>query len=98
LFFGSLIIDAGFPPGVINIVPGYGHIAGEALSRHPRIGKISFTGSTRVGRLILQASSETNLKKVSLELGGKSPYIVFDDANLDKVFDNLFLGAFWNAS
>jgi len=98
LFLGSLIIEAGIPAGVVNFVPGYGHIAGEALARHPRIGKISFTGSTRVGRLILKASSETNLKKVSLELGGKSPLIVFADSDLSKVFNNLFIASFWNSS
>jgi acyl-CoA reductase-like NAD-dependent aldehyde dehydrogenase len=97
LFLGQLIVEAGFPPGVINIIPGYGDQAGDAISHHPRIGKVSFTGSTRVGRLIQQASSNTNLKKVSLELGGKSPVLIFADANLDKSLEEVFLGAFWNS-
>ncbi|EGR31572.1 hypothetical protein IMG5_106650 [Ichthyophthirius multifiliis] len=84
LRFAELIKEAGFPPGVFNIVPGYGNIAGEALARSQKVGKISFTGSTAVGRKILQASSETNLKKVALELGGKSPVIVCPSADLDK--------------
>lgn len=69
------------PPGVINVVPGYGPTAGAALSHHMGVDKISFTGSTDVGRLIMKASGESNLKKVTLELGGKSPNIVFADAD-----------------
>ncbi len=82
LFLGKLIIEAGFPPGVINIIPGYGQTVGNYLSHHPKIGKISFTGSTGVGRLIMKASAETNLKKVSLELGGKSPILIFADCEI----------------
>ncbi|EFA78380.1 aldehyde dehydrogenase [Heterostelium album PN500] len=80
----QLIADAGFPPGVFNMVNGYGHTVGDAISRHPDIDKISFTGSTRVGRLVMEASGKSNLKKVTLELGGKSPNIVFDDADLER--------------
>jgi len=80
---GSLIKEVGFPPGVINIVPGYGPTAGAALTNHPHVNKITFTGSTEVGQLILQGAGQTNLKRVTLELGGKSPNIVFPDCDLD---------------
>ncbi|KAI0839533.1 aldehyde dehydrogenase [Hypoxylon sp. FL0890] len=80
---GALVKEAGFPPGVINILPGLGQVAGQALTEHPRVKKVSFTGSTSTGRRILQAAARTNLKKVSLELGGKGPSIVFDDADWD---------------
>jgi retinal dehydrogenase len=83
VYLGSLIKEAGFPPGVINIVPGYGHTAGAALTNHPHVNKITFTGSTEVGQLILQGAGKTNLKRVTLELGGKSPNIIFPDADLD---------------
>lgn len=79
----SLVTEAGFPPGVIGIVCGHGHVAGQALAEHGGVKKIAFTGSASVGRQILHASAATNLKKVTLELGGKGPSIVFGDANLD---------------
>jgi phenylacetaldehyde dehydrogenase len=82
LRLGELIQEAGFPDGVINIVPGYGETAGAALAAHQDVDKVAFTGSTVVGKLILQAAAG-NLKKVSLELGGKSPNIVMHDADLD---------------
>src|SRR3954471_16030100 len=78
---GELITEAGFPDGVVNVVPGFGETAGAALSAHPDVDKIAFTGSTEVGKLILQAAAG-NLKKVSLELGGKSPNVVFADADI----------------
>ena len=78
----KLCADVGFPPGVVNIVPGYGPTAGQYLAEHRGVGKIAFTGSTAVGRKIVQASSG-NLKRVQLELGGKGANIVFDDANID---------------
>jgi aldehyde dehydrogenase (NAD+) len=78
----ELMTEAGFPPGVVNIVPGYGTTAGQRIAEHPGIGKVSFTGSTAVGRSILSASAG-NLKKVQLELGGKGANIVFADADLD---------------
>ncbi|AHH17505.1 aldehyde dehydrogenase [Nocardia nova SH22a] len=78
---GELAVEAGFPPGVFNILTGFGPGAGSSLSEHPDVDKISFTGSTEVGKLILQASTG-NLKRVTLELGGKSPNIVFADADL----------------
>ncbi|XP_077531400.1 aldehyde dehydrogenase 1A1-like [Haemaphysalis longicornis] len=83
LHVASYVAQVGFPPGVVNIVPGYGKTAGAAVSNHPDIDKVAFTGSTQVGRLMLQASGTSNLKKVSLELGGKSPLIIFPDADLD---------------
>jgi phenylacetaldehyde dehydrogenase len=79
---GQLIMEAGFPAGVVNILTGFGETAGAALAAHPDVDKIAFTGSTEVGKLIVKAAAG-NLKKVSLELGGKSPAIVFPDADLD---------------
>jgi len=79
----ELVVEAGFPPGVINVLSGYGPTAGQALSEHPDIKKIAFTGSTAVGRKVMTAAANSNLKKVSLELGGKSPNIVFPDADLE---------------
>lgn len=90
--------ESGLPAGVINIVPGCGQIAGHALSIHPGISKISFTGSTAVGRMILKASADSNLKKVSLELGGKSPVLIFADCDLEKTIEEVFLAAFWNSA
>ncbi|XP_023578730.1 retinal dehydrogenase 1-like [Octodon degus] len=81
LHVASLIKEAGFPPGVVNIVPGYGPTAGAAISSHMDIDKVAFTGSTEVGKLIKAAAGNSNLKRVSLELGGKSPCIVFADAD-----------------
>src|SRR3982751_1349709 len=80
---GKLIQEAGFPEGVVNIIPGFGATAGAALAAHPGIDKIAFTGSTEIGKLIAHAAAN-NLTKVSLELGGKAPNIVFADANLDQ--------------
>ena len=84
LFLAELIRDCGFPPGVVNIVPGTGQRAGAALVEHPGVDKVAFTGSTETGRSIVRAAAG-NLKRVTLELGGKSPFIVFPDAALDKV-------------
>ncbi|XP_038072135.1 retinal dehydrogenase 1-like [Patiria miniata] len=83
LYLASLIKEAGFPPGVVNVVPGYGPTAGAALSEHMDVDVITFTGSVEVGKLIQQASGKSNLKHVCLELGGKSPNVVFADADLD---------------
>jgi aldehyde dehydrogenase (NAD+) len=80
----ELMHEAGFPPGSVNIITGYGATAGNALSSHPRIEKIAFTGSTLVGRKVMEAAAKSNLKKVTLELGGKSPNIIFNDADLEK--------------
>ncbi|MCG7400353.1 aldehyde dehydrogenase family protein [Caballeronia zhejiangensis] len=83
LRLGELIQESGLPPGVVNIIPGFGPTAGAAMALHPGIDKIAFTGSTAVGKQILQYSA-SNLKKVTLELGGKSPNIIFPDADLDR--------------
>src|SRR5687768_1452355 len=91
----KLIQEAGFPDGVVNIVPGYGETAGAALAAHPGIDKVAFTGSTEVGKLIAKAAAE-NLTKVSLELGGKAPYIVFADANIDQAVNGAMMGIFFN--
>jgi aldehyde dehydrogenase (NAD+) len=78
-----ILAEAGVPDGVANMVIGYGHTAGAAITAHPDVDKVAFTGSTEVGRAIVAASGESNLKKITLELGGKSPVVIFDDANLD---------------
>nr|AYV89215.1 retinal dehydrogenase 1-like isoform X1 [Tetranychus evansi] len=83
LYTCSLIKEAGFPPGVVNVVPGYGPTAGAPLVNHPDVQKIAFTGSTEVGKLILQGAGKDSIKKVSLELGGKSPLVIMDDADID---------------
>src|SRR6201996_5542374 len=88
----DLIAEAGFPPGVVNVVIGYGPTVGKAISEHMKIEKVSFTGSTVVGRSIMKAAAESNLKKVTLELGGKSPAIVFNDADIDQAVTWLING------
>src|SRR5256884_1388021 len=95
LRLGELIAEAGFPPGVVNIVTGYGETAGAALAAHPDVDKVSFTGSTEVGRLIVHAATG-NLKKVSLGLGGKSPNVVFKDADLDTAIAGSASAIFFN--
>lgn len=82
--FAELVVRAGFPPGVINILPGKGRIVGQAMTDHSDIRKIGFTGSTGVGKHIMKSAALSNVKKVSLELGGKSPLIIFEDCDLDK--------------
>jgi aldehyde dehydrogenase (NAD+) len=83
----SLINEAGFPPGVVNVVTGYGHTVGKAIAAHKGIDKIAFTGSTAVGRQIMKVAADSNLKNVTLELGGRSPNIVFADADLECAVD-----------
>ncbi|MGB8542111.1 MAG: aldehyde dehydrogenase family protein [Candidatus Acidiferrales bacterium] len=95
LRLGELIMEAGFPEGVVNIVPGFGETAGAALAAHPDVDKIAFTGSTEVGRLIIHAAAG-NLKKVSLELGGKSPNIILDDADIDSAIPGAASAIFFN--
>jgi len=97
LYLASLIKEAGFPPGVVNIVPGYGNTAGSALTAHHDVDKISFTGSSVVGKKIQIASGESNLKRVTLELGGKSPLVIFDDADLDLAVQTAHDALFYNA-
>ncbi|KAL8936539.1 MAG: hypothetical protein Q9216_004883 [Gyalolechia sp. 2 TL-2023] len=96
LYMGTLIKEAGFPPGVINVISGFGKIAGAAMSAHMDIDKIAFTGSTVVGRQIMKAAAGSNLKKVTLELGGKSPNIVFDDADIENAISWVNFGIFYN--
>ena len=95
LRLGELALEAGLPPGVLNIVTGFGETAGAALAAHPDVDKIAFTGSTEVGKLIVQAAAG-NLKKVTLELGGKSPNIVFDDADVNKATAGAANAIFFN--
>jgi phenylacetaldehyde dehydrogenase len=95
LRLGELILEAGFPEGVVNIVPGYGETAGAALAAHNDVDKIAFTGSTEVGKLIVHAATG-NLKRVSLELGGKSPNVIFKDADLDVAIPGAASGIFFN--
>ncbi|MEM5434514.1 aldehyde dehydrogenase family protein [Paraburkholderia diazotrophica] len=95
LAIAELMAEVGFPAGVVNILPGLGQVAGQYIAEHPEIGKVAFTGSTAVGRKIVQASSG-NLKKVQLELGGKGANIVFGDANVDAVVQGSAFGIFHN--
>jgi len=95
LRLGDLIVEAGFPPGVINIVPGFGETAGAALTSHPMVDKIAFTGSTEVGKLIVKAAAN-DLRKVTLELGGKSPNIILADADLATAIPSAANAIFFN--
>ncbi|XP_039297182.1 mitochondrial 10-formyltetrahydrofolate dehydrogenase isoform X2 [Nilaparvata lugens] len=96
LKFAQLSTLAGFPPGVINVVPGTGAVAGVALAEHPDVRKIGFTGSTAVGKLIMRAGSNNKLKRVSLELGGKSPLVILGDADISKAVRMSMGGVFFN--
>ncbi len=93
---GELITEAGFPPGVVNIIPGYGETAGAAISNHMDVDKVAFTGSTEVGKLVMKAAANSNLKRVTLELGGKSPNIVFADADMDAAVAGAHFALFFN--
>ncbi len=95
LRLGELILEAGIPPGVVNIVPGYGETAGAALAAHPNVDKVAFTGSTEIGKTIAHAATG-NLKRVSLELGGKSPNIVFPDADMETAIPGAAMATFFN--
>ncbi|MDO8213376.1 aldehyde dehydrogenase family protein [Conexibacter sp. CPCC 206217] len=95
LRLAELMLEAGVPDGVVNVVPGYGETAGAALAAHPDVDKVAFTGSTEVGKLIAQTATG-NLKRVSLELGGKSPNIVFSDADVDAAIAGAAQGIFFN--
>lgn len=96
LYAATLCEKAGFPAGVVNIISGFGKTAGAAIANHMDIDKVAFTGSTVVGRTILQSAAKSNLKKVTLELGGKSPNIVFNDANLEDAISWVNFGIFFN--
>jgi aldehyde dehydrogenase (NAD+) len=93
---GELIVEAGFPEGVVNLLPGFGPTAGAAIANHMDVDKIAFTGSTEVGHLIMEASAKSNLKRVTLELGGKSPNIVFADADMDQAIEGSHFALFFN--
>nr|XP_046242857.1 aldehyde dehydrogenase 1A1-like isoform X2 [Scatophagus argus] len=96
LHMAALIKEAGFPPGVVNVVPGYGRTAGCAISHHMDVDKVAFTGSTAVGKLIQKAAGDSNLKRVTLELGGKNPNIVFADCDLEYAVEQAHSGLFFN--
>ncbi|WP_062310196.1 aldehyde dehydrogenase family protein [Alicyclobacillus sendaiensis] len=95
LYLAKLIQEAGFPPGVVNVVPGFGETAGQALVEHPDVNKIAFTGSTEVGKLIMRNAAAT-LKRVTLELGGKSPNIILPDADMTRAIPGAFMGIMFN--
>ncbi|EDV98943.1 aldehyde dehydrogenase, mitochondrial [Drosophila grimshawi] len=95
LYIAQLVKEAGFPEGVVNVVPGFGD-AGAALANHTDVDKVAFTGSTDVGKLIQLASGNTNLKRVTLELGGKSPNIILSDSDLDYAVETAHFGLFFN--
>ncbi|KAI0698901.1 aldehyde dehydrogenase domain-containing protein [Cytidiella melzeri] len=96
LKLSELIVEAGFPPGVVNTVPSLGSVGGAALSLHKGVDKVAFTGSTVTGRKIQKAAADSNLKKVSLELGGKSPHLIFESADLDQAANWAALGILYN--
>ncbi|KAM9810281.1 aldehyde dehydrogenase 1A1-like [Neosynchiropus ocellatus] len=96
LHLAALIKEAGFPAGVVNVVPGYGPTAGSAIAHHMDIDKVAFTGSTEVGKLVQRAAGDSNLKRVTLELGGKNPNIVFADCDLDYAVEQAHSGLFFN--
>ena len=95
LHIASLIKEAGFPAGVVNVIPGFGPTAGGAIANHPDVDKIAFTGSTDVGKIIQRGAADT-IKRVTLELGGKSPTIVLADADLEKAVEIAHFGLFFN--
>jgi len=95
LKLGELLIEAGLPAGVVNIVPGFGPTAGAALATHPEVDKVAFTGSTEVGKTVMKLAGD-NLKRVSLELGGKAPNIVFADSDIDAAVNGAMRGIFFN--
>lgn len=90
------MMEAGIPNGVVNIIPGFGNVAGEALIRHKDVDKISFTGSTAIGLHIMKNAHEANLKWITLELGGKSANIIMDDADLDLAIAQSQMALFFN--
>jgi len=94
---GQLALEAGVPPGVFNVVPGLGEEAGQALARHADVDLVTFTGSTEVGRLMLRYAGESNLKRVALECGGKTPQVVFADANLKAAAYDIAWGIYYNS-
>ena len=96
LVFAQFVKEAGFPAGVLNIISGFGKVAGAAIASHMDVDKVAFTGSTGVGRTIMKAAASSNLKKVTLELGGKSPNIVFKDADIEQAISWVNFGIYYN--
>jgi aldehyde dehydrogenase (NAD+) len=96
LRLAELIHEAGYPAGVVNVLPGYGPTAGAAISSHMDIDKVAFTGSTDIGKIVMEAAAKSNLKRCSLELGGKSPLIICDDADIDDAVAAAQVGVFFN--
>ncbi|WP_346432592.1 aldehyde dehydrogenase [Pseudohoeflea coraliihabitans] len=97
LRLAQLALEAGVPAGVLNVVPGFGETAGQAIGRHADIDVVSFTGSTEIGAMFLRYASDSNLKPVGLEMGGKSPFIVLDDAEINEaLIENAVMAALWN--
>merc|ERR1712165_265031 len=96
LKFAELTVEAGFPPGVNNVLPGTGRMCGQAITEHPLVRKVGFTGSTPIGHNIMRSCAESNLKKCSLELGGKSPLIIFADCDMEKAVKNGLGAVFFN--
>jgi gamma-glutamyl-gamma-aminobutyraldehyde dehydrogenase len=94
---GELALEAGLPPGVLNVVPGFGEEAGKPLALHPDVDMVSFTGSTEVGKLMLRYAGESNMKRVSLECGGKSPHVVLADADVEAAAEAIAWGIYYNA-
>lgn len=95
LYAADLFKQAGFPDGVVNIVPGFGPVAGEAIVNHPKVDKVAFTGSTAVGKNIMKKAAD-DVKNITLELGGKSPNIIFEDANMEEAIEGAFQGIMYN--
>lgn len=93
---GQLIVEAGFPEGVVNLLPGFGPTAGAAIARHMDVDEVAFTGSTETGHLVLEAAAKSNLKRVTLEMGGKIPNIIFEDTDLDEAVEGAHTGIFPN--
>lgn len=96
LWYGKIALEVGLPKGVLNILSGFGSDVGSAMASHPKLAKIAFTGSTATGKKIMEAACGSNLKKVTLECGGKSPYIVFDDADLELAVEWAYWGIWYN--
>lgn len=96
LYIAALVKEAGVPEGVVNVIPGYGPTAGAAITAHPDVTKVAFTGSVEVGRIIMADAAKSNLKKVSLELGGKSPLVIFKDADVDQAVELAHQAVFIN--
>lgn len=96
LYIAQLAREAGFPPGVLNVLTGFGPTAGAGIAEHKDVDKVAFTGSTEIGHKIMRAAADSNLKRVTLELGGKSPMVVFDDADMEQTIETAHFGLFFN--